>query len=123
DYKKDTFYSHTVQRDDDGNEHHFLVTTTPFNNLKIETFTVPGAIYVPVDVGFKDPNVWLVGERSNTAQDNGIVMFHWLRENTAVEAYYVIEEDSLDYAAIRHLDHVLVFGSPEHFEVAFRAGV
>src|SRR5690606_27965598 len=90
DYRKDSFYSHAVRRDEDGNEHHFMVTTTPFNNLKVETFTVPASIRVPVDVDFKDPNVWLLGERSNTAQDNGIVMFQWLRANTDVEAYYVI---------------------------------
>ncbi|RLQ86730.1 CDP-glycerol glycerophosphotransferase family protein [Planomicrobium sp. Y74] len=123
DYKKDAFYSYRVLRDEENNEHHFMFTTTPFNNLKIETFTLPADIQVPADVSVKDPNVWLVGERSNTAQDNGIVLFHWLIEHTDVEAYYVIEEDSLDYEPIQHMKNVLVFGSPEHFEVAFRAGV
>ncbi|MCM3610378.1 CDP-glycerol glycerophosphotransferase family protein [Planococcus sp. MERTA32b] len=123
DYKKDAFYSYKVLRDEEDNEHHFMFTTTPFNNLKIETFTVPADIRIPADVSVKDPNVWLVGERSNTAQDNGIVLFHWLLENTDVEAYYVIEGDSLDYEPIQHLKNVLVFGSPKHFEVAFRAGV
>lgn len=122
-YKKDNYYSYQVLHDLEQNEHHFMITTTPFDNLKIETFTVPAEIRIPDDVTAKDPNVWLVGERSNTAQDNGIVLFHWLRENTDVEAYYVIEEDSLDYPPIQHLDNVLVFGSPEHFAVAFRAGV
>lgn len=123
DYRKDNYYSHKVLRDEEQNEHHFMITTTPFDNLKIETFTVPADIRIPADVDVKDPNVWLVGERSNTAQDNGIVLFHWLRENTDIEAYYVIEEDSLDYEPIQHMKNVLVFGSPEHFEVAFRAGV
>ncbi len=123
DYRKDNYYSHKVLRDEEQNEHHFMITTTPFDNLKIETFTVPADIRIPADVSVKDPNVWLVGERSNTAQDNGIVLFHWLRENTDIEAYYVIEEDSLDYEPIQHMKNVLVFGSREHFEVAFRAGV
>ncbi|WP_422123959.1 CDP-glycerol glycerophosphotransferase family protein [Planococcus sp. X10-3] len=123
DYKKDNYYSYKVIRDAAQNEHHFMITTTPFDNLKIETFTIPAAIRIPEDVNVKDPNVWLVGERSNTAQDNGIVLFQWLVENTDVEAYYVIEEDSLDYASIRHLENVLLFGTPEHFDVAFRAGV
>lgn len=123
DYKKDAFYSYKVLMDQEQNEHHFMITTTPFNNLKIETFTVPADIVIPADVSVKDPDVWLVGERSNTAQDNGIVLFHWLQENTDIEAYYVIEGDSLDYEPIRHMKNVLVFGTPEHFEVAFRAGV
>ncbi|TAA72874.1 CDP-glycerol glycerophosphotransferase family protein [Planococcus salinarum] len=123
DYRKDNFYSYKVLRDEEQNEHHFMITTTPFDNLKIETFTIPAAIRVPDDVAAKDPNVWLVGERSNTAQDNGIVLFQWLTNHTDVEAYYVIEEDSLDYEPIRDVPNVLVFGSPEHFEVAFRAGV
>ena len=122
-YKKDNFYSYKVMRDAEHNEHHFMITTTPFNNLKIETFTIPADITIPADVEMKDPNVWLVGERSNTAQDNGIVLFHWLTENTNVEAYYVIDSDSLDYESIQHMKNVLIFGSPEHFHVAFRAGV
>lgn len=123
DYRKDNYYSYQVLKDTDGNEHHFMITSTPFDNVKIETFTIPADIRLPDDTATKNPNVWLVGERSNTAQDNGIVLFHWLRKYTNVEVYYVIEEDSLDYAPIRHLENVLVFGSPEHFEVAFRAGV
>ncbi|MFD1031880.1 CDP-glycerol glycerophosphotransferase family protein [Metaplanococcus flavidus] len=122
-YKKDNYYSYKVLQDDEGNDHHFMITTTPFDNLKIETFTIPADIRIPEDINVKDPNVWLVGERSNTAQDNGIVLFQWLLENTNVEAYYVIEEDSLDYEPIQEMKNVLVFGSPEHFDVAFRAGV
>lgn len=122
-YKKDNFYSYKIFKDDLNTDHHFMITTTPYNNLKIETFTIPAHINNPANVAIKDPKVWLIGERSNTAQDNGIVLFHWLLENTDLDVYYVIEEDSLDYLPIKYMKNVLLFGSPEHFEVAFRAGV
>ncbi|MGB6407126.1 MAG: teichoic acid biosynthesis protein, partial [Planococcus donghaensis] len=102
-YKKDNYYSYMKQLDDNGNEHHFMITTTPFNNVKVESFTVRKDVEIPQDTKTKDENVWLMGERTNTAQDNGIVFFKWLQEHTSIEAYYVIEEDSTDYEHIKHL--------------------
>ncbi|WKA54029.1 CDP-glycerol glycerophosphotransferase family protein [Planococcus shixiaomingii] len=122
-YKKDSYYSHIVENDAENNEHHFMITTTPFGNLKIETFAIPNTITVPADVTAKDDNVWLIGERSNTAQDNGILLFYWLQQHTDIDAYYVIEEDSLDYEKIKDNPKVLKFGSPEHFHIAFKAKV
>lgn len=122
-YKKDNFYSHKKIHDAENNEHHFMITTTPFNNVKIESFTIQNQIELPANPELKDPNIWLVGERTNTAQDNGIVFFKWLQQHTDIEAYYVIEEDSPDYEAIKHNPNVLIFGSPKHFEIAFKAKV
>lgn len=122
-YKKDNFYSYKKVYDAENNEHHFMITTTPYNNVKIETFTIKNDIQLPIDSDAKDENIWLLGERTNTAQDNGIVLFHWLQKNTGIEAYYVIEEDSPDYEAIKHNPNVLAFGSDKHFEIAFKAKV
>lgn len=122
-YKKDNYYSYMKKLDDNGDEHHFMITTTPFNNVKVETFTVRNDVKIPQDTKTKDENVWLMGERTNTAQDNGIVFFKWLQEHTSIEAYYVIEEDSSDYEHIKHLTNVLIFGSDKHFEIAFKAKV
>ncbi|MGB2993597.1 MAG: CDP-glycerol glycerophosphotransferase family protein, partial [Paenisporosarcina sp.] len=122
-YKKDNFYCHKKVYDAENNEHHFMITTTPYNNVKIETFTIKNDIQLPTDSDAKDENIWLLGERTNTAQDNGIVLFHWLQKNTGIEAYYVIEEDSPDYEAIKHNPNVLAFGSDKHFEIAFKAKV
>ena len=122
-YKKDNYYSYKKQYDDQGNEHHFMITTTPFNNVKVESFTIRSHVEIPADVKTKDENVWLMGERTNTAQDNGIVLFQWLQENTSIESYYVIEEDSSDYEHIKHIPNVLIFGSDKHFEIAFKAKV
>lgn len=71
----------------------------------------------------KDSNVWLIGERFDTAQDNGIVFFNWLRANTSINAYYVIDETALDYQNIKHNKNVIKFGSIEHFKVASKAKV
>ncbi|WP_017378553.1 CDP-glycerol glycerophosphotransferase family protein [Paenisporosarcina sp. TG-14] len=122
-YKKDNFYSHKKFYDAENNEHHFMITTTPYNNVKIETFTIKNHIQLPANLDAKDENVWLVGERTNTAQDNGIVFFQWLQKNTDIEAYYVIEEDSSDYEGIKHNPNVVAFGSDKHFEIAFKAKV
>lgn len=121
-YKKDNYFDHKVILNDD-NEHHFLVTTTPFRNLKLETFTLPSTIKIPKEVKKKKKNVWLIGERYNTAQDNGIKFFNWLLDNTEIDAYYVIESSSEDYKRIRNNPKVITFNSPEHFEIALTAKV
>jgi len=122
DYKKDNFYDYQVIEDASQNEHHFLLTTTPYDNLKLESFTIPNDMKLPETV-IKDDNVWLIGERYNTAQDNGIVFFNWLRNHTAVEAYYVIEDNNADFELIRNNPYVVVFGSQQHFDVALKAKV
>ncbi len=122
-YKKDNYYGRYQAQDAIRDTHHFLITTTPFNNLKLESFKIPKNIILPENPVLKDDNVWLIGERYNTAQDNGIVLFNWLQENTEIDAYYVIESDSIDYDKIKHNQNVLAFGSDKHFEVAFKAKV
>jgi CDP-ribitol ribitolphosphotransferase len=123
DYKKDNYYDKYQIIDSEGNLHHQLVTTTPYDNLKVETFMIPATIAGGDINTVKDMNTWLLGERYDTAQDNGYAMFQWLKDNTNVSAWYVIEEDSKDYLKIKDEEHVLVFGSEEHFLISFKAGV
>ncbi|MFD1451562.1 CDP-glycerol glycerophosphotransferase family protein [Oceanobacillus sojae] len=123
DYRKDNYYESIKENDEYGNTHYFLVTTTPFDNMKIETFTIPKGVNMLSNTVGKDPNVWLIGERYNTAQDNGIALFRWLRKNTNIDAYYVIEADAEDYRMLDDKEHILHFGSKEHFEIASRAKV
>ncbi len=40
-----------------------------------------------------------------------------------MNAYYTIESNAPDYGKIKSDPHVLAFGSPEHFEISFKAGV
>ncbi|HBV23125.1 MAG TPA: teichoic acid biosynthesis protein [Jeotgalicoccus sp.] len=123
DYKKDNYYGSFSEYDTDGNAHYHLITTTPFDNLKIESFSIPKEVVIPDETNVKDFNTWLVGERYDTAQDNGYAFYKYLRENTNVNAYYTIESNAPDYGKIKSDPHVLAFGSPEHFEISFKAGV
>lgn len=121
-YKKDQYYGYWKETDSLG-MHHFLLTTTPFDNLKIETFLVGSEIVLPTETFVKDENTWLIGERYDTAQDNGFALFEWLSANTSIDAYYVIEENSQDYEKIKDKSNVLRFGTREHFDIAFKAKV
>lgn len=123
DYKKDNYYGRHSEYDDEGNAHYHLITTTPFDNLKIETFAIPEEVVIPEETKDKDFNTWLVGERYDTAQDNGYAFYKYLRENTDVNAHYAIEGSAPDYEKIKSDPHVLEFGSKEHFEISFKAGV
>lgn len=123
DYKKDNYYGSRTETDSEGNTHYYLITTTPFDNLKIETFSIPKEASIPGDEHKKDYNTWLVGERYDTAQDNGYAFYKYLREHTSVNAYYTIESSAPDYEKIKSDTHVLPFGSKEHFDIAFKAGV
>ncbi|MCT3028715.1 MULTISPECIES: CDP-glycerol glycerophosphotransferase family protein [Pediococcus] len=72
----------------------------------------------------KEDNVWLIGEKSNKAQDNGYFFFKYLRKNhPEINAYYVLDETSLDRQHFETTDHVVVFNSAEHFRVAYSAKV
>ena len=101
-----------------------MMTLTPFKNIKFETFDLSTReLQILNDNNVKNNNIWMIGERTDTAQESGIQMFKWLQEHTDVEAYYVIDETSEDYAGIQHLDHVLRFGSEEHLRIAPQAQV
>lgn len=123
DYNKDNYYGSYSEKDSEGSVHYHLITTTPFDNLKIETFSIPKEVEIPGDTTEKDYNIWLVGERYDTAQDNGYAFYKYLREQTDINAYYTIESGAPDYYKIKSDPHVLVFGSAEHFDIAFKAGV
>ncbi|MGV3274728.1 CDP-glycerol glycerophosphotransferase family protein [Staphylococcus sp. 11261D007BR] len=121
-YKKDDILSlkHIKTQ---GKGTYYMATITPFGNIKLETFAITETEKSILDQGELDANVWLIGERTDTAQDNGIALFKWLREHTHIEAYYVIDELSQDYDKIKEDPHVLRFGSQAHFEVVSRAKV
>ena len=121
-YKKDTYFSKKIIHDNN-QEIYYLSTITPFKNIKLERFSITNNQLKAMNNTTKDSNVWLIGERFDTAQDNGIVFFNWLRANTSINAYYVIDETALDYQNIKHNKNVIKFGSIEHFKVASKAKV
>ncbi|WP_372699793.1 CDP-glycerol glycerophosphotransferase family protein [Arthrobacter sp. JSM 101049] len=66
--------------------------------------------------------VWLVGELPYKAQDNGLHFFRYLRrEHPEIDAYYVIDHTSPEVRNLDGVDHVLEWGSREHFVVALQA--
>lgn len=59
--------------------------------------------------------IWLVGEVTNKAQDNGYRFFQWLRtERPDRRAYFVIDGDSPDRPRVEALGKVLVRHSRKH---------
>lgn len=65
--------------------------------------------------------VWLVGERPETAQDTGLALFEYLRDNhPEIDARYVIAADSPDRDRLGDSD-VVLFGSREHVESTLAA--
>lgn len=60
-------------------------------------------------------NIWLIGERQDTAQDNGFHLFHHLRTHFPErEAYYVIEKRSPHWDRVKPLGNVIAHSSLRH---------
>ena len=75
----------------------------------------------PDDQSLGSKPIWIVGELSYKAQDNGLHLFKYLRsERKDIDAYYVIDENAPDLRNFDSLDHVVFHGSKEHFELAIR---
>lgn len=61
---------------------------------------------------FVNKDIWLIGERTNTYQDNGMYFFKYLQKNhPEIESYYVIDQDCL---GVVNSKNVLVFNSLKH---------
>ena len=64
---------------------------------------------------FRNRSVWLVGERADTAQDNGFHLFRHLREqHPEREVYYVIDRRSPQYSRVEHLGNVVGHSTLRH---------
>ena len=70
----------------------------------------------------KDEKIWLIGEYTSTARDNGMHFFHYMRKrHSEIDAYYVIYRDSEQVANLKD-KNVLFYGSYRHFKISNRAG-
>ncbi|KRN93710.1 CDP-glycerol glycerophosphotransferase family protein [Pediococcus stilesii] len=70
----------------------------------------------------EEKDIWIIGERSYKAQDNGYHFFKYLRENhPEINAYYVIRKNSIERRNVDPLGHVIFFNSKEHFEKVIQA--
>ncbi|MFI7346318.1 glycosyltransferase [Streptomyces sp. NPDC049936] len=60
-------------------------------------------------------DIWIVGERHDTAQDNGHHFFRWMRQNhPRRNVYYVIDAKAADRAKVQDCGNVLALGSLKH---------
>lgn len=62
--------------------------------------------------------IWLISDRIDSAQDNGIALFKYIQKQESlkrtVAPYFVISKDSSDYCAIQKLGKVIAYGSYKH---------
>lgn len=59
--------------------------------------------------------IWLIGERTDTAQDNSYHFFTWMRTHRKRRrAYYVIDGKAADYAKVARYGRVIKLGSFKH---------
>jgi hypothetical protein len=64
---------------------------------------------------FASQDIWLIGERADTAQDNGYHLFRHMREHQPERrAYYVIDPQSPQHARVEPLGHVVAHSSWRH---------
>lgn len=102
----------------------YCLTITPRGNLKVETFKINKNYNQYLSQSVDNEEIWLIGERPDTAQDTGYHFFKYCRLTYPDQkVYYAIEEGSHDLKNIEYLGNVLISGSPEHFEIASKATV
>ncbi|MGD7043299.1 CDP-glycerol glycerophosphotransferase family protein [Jeotgalibacillus proteolyticus] len=100
----------------------YCLTMTPRGNVKLETFKINENFMSVNSNSDNDDDIWLIGERPDTAQDTGYHFFRYCRlEHPNAKVYYAIEEGSHDLKNIKDLGNVLIAGSPEHFKIASMA--
>ncbi|MFI1419957.1 CDP-glycerol glycerophosphotransferase family protein [Streptomyces sp. NPDC020731] len=64
---------------------------------------------------FRRKEIWLIGERKDTAQDNSLHLFTYLRKHERRrKAYYIIEKGSADRAKLKRLGNVVAHSSWKH---------
>ncbi|WP_338110615.1 CDP-glycerol glycerophosphotransferase family protein [Staphylococcus devriesei] len=66
--------------------------------------------------------IWVIGEKSYKAQDNGFHFFKYMRtRHPEIPAYYIIEKDSKEAKNVLPFGNVIFYKSPEHFEIMLKA--
>ncbi|MGW8028016.1 hypothetical protein ACWEYW_13345 [Staphylococcus xylosus] len=115
-----------------------IISITPYFTMKgrnlsfrINRYTIDS--YLTYIENFKKPNVklpfqknrpkvWVVGEKSYKAQDNGFHFFKYMRtHHPELPVYYIIEEDSNEIQNVLPFGNVIYYKSPEHFKIMLQA--
>lgn len=92
-----------------------LVARTLKDVLRRRPFAFVQPLRVVTRPFFLGREVWLVGERADTARDNGYHLFtHLRRERPDVRAYYVLDRSSDRFDELRRLGRVVPHSSWRH---------
>ncbi|MGE6257440.1 CDP-glycerol glycerophosphotransferase family protein [Heyndrickxia sporothermodurans] len=102
---------------------------TPRGNIKIEIMSFDFSqkllmFFSPLLYLFhyRKKDIWIIGERPDTAQDTGYHFFKYCREKYPDrEIYYAIDPESNDIGNIKDLGNVLYFNTKEHFKLSLFA--
>ena len=66
--------------------------------------------------------VWIIGEKSYKAQDNGYHFFKYMRTyHPELPVYYIIDEHSNEAKNVLPFGNVIYYQSPEHFSIMLQA--
>ena len=66
--------------------------------------------------------IWVIGEKSYKAQDNGYHFFKYLRtHHPNIPAYYIIEENSKEIENVLPYGNVIFYKSADHFNIMLKA--
>ena len=115
-----------------------IISITPYLTMKgrnlsfrINRYTIDS--YLTYIKNLKTPNVklpfqknhqkvWVVGEKSYKAQDNGYHFFKYMRTyHPDLPVYYIIEEDSNEAKNVLPFGNIIYYKSPEHFNIMLQA--
>lgn len=70
----------------------------------------------------KGNKIWVIGEKSYKAQDNGFHFFKYMRtHHPEIPAFYIIEKDSKEAKNVLPFGNVIFYKSPEHFDIMLKA--
>ncbi|MDQ0160528.1 CDP-glycerol glycerophosphotransferase family protein [Alkalibacillus salilacus] len=124
DFKKDSVMTRKIIYD--GDFKYYYLSITPYGNLKIDIFKVPVIKHLYLKyfqyfdrLLFKSKDIWLVGEREDTAQDTGYHFFKYCREQYPEKAvYYVIHPNSKDRKNLEGYENIVELGSLKHYRLS-----
>lgn len=87
---------------------------TYINNLKTST--------IKQSLKKRDEKVWVIGEKSYKAQDNGYHFFKYMRtHHPNLPVYYIIEKDSNEAKNVLPYGNVIYYKTAEHFNIMLQA--
>lgn len=124
-YYKDDIVTQTTLKHK-GTYYKGYFSLTPSGNLKLECFGFTLREYLYLRYGQnidrkrnKKKDIWLIGERPDTAQDTGCRFFEYCRkQHPEKEIYYVIDPSSKDIKNIKGLGNIIYAGSLKHLRKA-----